>query len=57
MSARLILGLALLSSAAASAAPPVADDWVAISNADTTRVLEAQAKFAPEDASDAGLTR
>jgi hypothetical protein len=68
MSARLILGLALLTSAAASAAAPAEtavasvapagqSAWVATSNVDTTKVLEAQAKFSPEDASDAGLTQ
>ena len=68
MSARLILGLALLTSAAATAAAPAdtalasvapagQSAWVATSNVDTTKVLEAQAKFSPEDASDAGLTR
>jgi len=57
MSARLIFGLVLLASAAASAAAPATGDWVATSNADTTRVLEAQAKFSPEDAADAGLTQ
>jgi hypothetical protein len=70
MSTRLILGLALLTSAAAHAAPapapakaaatatapaPASQDWIAASNADTRLVLEAQAKFSPEDASSAGL--
>ena len=65
MSARLILGLALLTSTAANAAPPAAAaapsakaiDWVETSNADTTKVLEAQAKFSPEDASNFGLAQ
>ena len=65
MSARLILGLALLTSTAAGAAPPTAAAapsakaiaWVETSNADTTKVLEAQAKFSPEDASNFGLAQ
>ena len=40
----------------ASAQPSRPDNtWVARSNADTLRVMAAQAKFSPEDASDAGL--
>jgi len=57
MSVRLILAVALLTSTVASAAPATTSDWVAISNVETTHVLEAQAKFSPEDASDAGLTQ
>ncbi len=57
MSTRLLLGLALLTSTAAIAAPPAPKDWVATSNIETGKVLEAQAKFSPEDASDAGLTQ
>jgi uncharacterized protein (DUF885 family) len=57
MSVRLILAVALLTSTAASAAPATTSDWVAVSNVETTKVLEAQAKFSPEDASDAGLTQ
>ena len=57
MSARLILAVALLTSTAAGAAPATTSDWVATSNVETTRVLEAQAKFSPEDASSAGLTQ
>ena len=57
MSVRLILAVALLTSTAASAAPATTSDWVAISNVETTHVLEAQAKFSPEDASSAGLTQ
>ena len=57
MSVRLILAVALLTSTAASAAPATTSDWVAISNVDTTHVLEAQAKFSPEDASSAGLAQ
>lgn len=40
--------------AAASAQVP---SWVAASNADTAVLLQAQAKFAPEEASNAGLTQ
>ena len=57
MSVRLILAVALLTSTAASAAPATTSDWVANSNVETTRVLEAQAKFSPEDASSAGLAQ
>lgn len=57
MFARLIFGLILLASAAVSAAPPANSAWVAASNVHTTRVLEAQAKFSPEMASEAGLTQ
>ena len=65
MSTRLILGLALLTSVAVHAAPapasapataPVGQDWIATSNADTRLVLDAQAKFSPEDASSSGLS-
>ena len=57
MPIRSILSLAVLASAAASAAPPAASPWVATSNADTANVLIAQARFSPEDASDAGLAQ
>jgi hypothetical protein len=65
MSARLLLGLALLTTSAAVASQPVAHAatapapaaWVATSNADTTKVLQAQARFSPEDAADAGLSQ
>ncbi|MDD5177521.1 MAG: DUF885 domain-containing protein [Sterolibacterium sp.] len=57
MSARLIFGLTLLASTAVSAAPSATNAWVAISNVDATQVFEAQAKFSPEDASNAGLAQ
>lgn len=62
MSPRLLLCLALLGAGtpvlsattpAKPAAAPAA--WVVTSNADTQKLLRAQAKFSPEDASDAGL--
>ena len=59
MQARILTGLALLALATAAAgnASATVPAWVTASNADTTRLLEAQAKFAPEEASDAGLTQ
>lgn len=57
MPVRLLLGLALLTSTVASAAPATPTDWVAASNIETGKVLRAQARFSPEDASDAGLTQ
>lgn len=64
MHRQLILGLALLAplmdaTAAAPATTPgkaqPVPAWVVASNADTTALLRAQAKFSPEDASGAGL--
>lgn len=54
MSLRSLFTLTLLASAAAGAAT-VPEAWVAASNINTDRVLAAQARFAPENASDAGL--
>ncbi|WP_414636543.1 DUF885 domain-containing protein [Arenimonas sp.] len=56
MSTRLILSLGLLVSVAAQAAPPVEKPWVTASNANTRLLLEAQARFGPEDASSSGLS-
>lgn len=63
MSTRLLFSLTLLAaavasttaSAASAVAPAAPEAWVAASNLNTDKVLEAQAKFAPENASDAGL--
>lgn len=57
MFARLIISLTLLASVDASAASSASSAWVAISNVYATQLLEAQAKFAPERASFAGLAR
>ena len=57
MSTRLILGLALLTSLAAQAAPPTEKPWVTASNLNTRLVLETQAVFNPEGASGAGLAQ
>jgi len=60
MSLRLAIALALLTAAPAIHADPAVKRpepaWVTASNADTTALLKAQAVFAPEDASSAGLT-
>lgn len=54
MSVRLLFCLTVFASAASAASP---NAWVEASNRDTAVVLEAQARFAPENASDNGLSQ
>ena len=56
MSKRLIVGLAVLTCAAVAHASPAPERaWVTASNLDTRYLLQAQAKFSPEQATYAGL--
>jgi hypothetical protein len=58
MSARLVFGLALFVAGAAQAAtPPAEKPWVTASNRNTAELIQAEAAFQPEGASQAGLSQ
>ena len=58
MSARLVFGLALfVADAAQAATPPTEKPWVTASNRNTAELIQAQAAFQPEGASQAGLSQ